>query len=55
MANDAMSPSSSAEPSTPWQQRLYDRIWVLAVAAMAFFLVSYVLWGLADLLVFSGG
>lgn len=29
-------------------QRLYDRIWLLAAAALAFFAVSYVAWGLID-------
>lgn len=31
-------------------QRLYDRIWLLAATALAFFVVAYVGWGLADLL-----
>ncbi|QHS17456.1 hypothetical protein GWK26_10025 [haloarchaeon 3A1-DGR] len=34
----------------PAMQRLYDRIWLLAVAAFVFFLVAYVGWGLLDLL-----
>lgn len=33
----------------PWQQRLFDNIWLLAAAAMAYFLLSYVVWGLIDL------
>lgn len=32
----------------PVMQRLYNRIWLLAAAAMLFFLVSYVAWGLLD-------
>lgn len=34
----------------PTMQRLYNRIWLLAAAAMVFFLVVYVGWGLLDLL-----
>lgn len=26
-------------------QRVYDHIWLLAIAAMVFFFVSYVAWG----------
>lgn len=44
----------SAEPSgvdrVPIMQRLYNRIWLLAGAALLFFIVSYVGWGLLDLL-----
>lgn len=31
-------------------QRLYNRIWLLAAAALAFFAVAYVGWGAIDLL-----
>jgi len=31
-------------------QRLYDRIWLLAAAAVLFFVVVYVGWGLVDIL-----
>lgn len=34
----------------PTMQRLYNRVWLLAAAAMVFFLVAYVGWGLLDLL-----
>lgn len=33
----------------PWPQRLLNSIWVLALAAIVFFFLSYVLWGLLDL------
>ena len=33
----------------PLMQRLYNRIWLLAVAAMVFFIIVYVGWGLLDL------
>ncbi|ELY74968.1 hypothetical protein C488_10973 [Natrinema pellirubrum DSM 15624] len=29
-------------------QRLYDRIWLLAAAALLFFALSYVAWGWID-------
>lgn len=34
----------------PMMQRLYNRIWLLALAAMVFFLITYVGWGLIDVL-----
>lgn len=34
----------------PAMQRLYNRIWLLAGLAFAFFLVVYVGWGIADIL-----
>lgn len=34
----------------PTMQRLYNRIWLLAAAAIVFFLVAYVGWGLLDIL-----
>lgn len=34
----------------PWQQQLLDSIWLLAGAAVLFFFISYVGWGLIDLL-----
>jgi len=33
----------------PWPQRLFDSVWVLALVAMLYFLLSYVIWGLIDL------
>lgn len=42
----------AGEPSTdpPLLQRLYDRIWLLALAALLFWALSYVLWGVLDVL-----
>lgn len=34
----------------PWQQQLLDSIWLLAGAALLFFFISYVGWGLVDIL-----
>jgi len=40
----------------PWQQRVLNSIWLLALAAVVFFFLSYVVWGLIDLLsVGTGG
>jgi hypothetical protein len=40
--------ASSQENEPPLFQRLYDRIWLLAGLALAFWALSYVVWGLAD-------
>ncbi len=34
----------------PVMQRLYNRIWLLAVAGILFFFITYVGWGLVDIL-----
>lgn len=47
MADDSM-----GEP--PLIQRLYDKIWLLAVVAFLFWLVSYVLWGYLDIVSIPG-
>ncbi len=51
--SSASSPTSPASASpdgdVPWQQRLFDNIWLLAAAAMLYFFLSYALWGLIDL------
>lgn len=33
----------------PLAQRLYDRIWLLALVALLFWTLSYIVWGLADI------
>ena len=47
-----MAPSDRTE--APLLQRLYDRIWLLALAALLFWALSYVAWGLADVLSVPG-
>ncbi|MHB9288048.1 hypothetical protein ACKVMT_13525 [Halobacteriales archaeon Cl-PHB] len=42
-----MAEGDQADP--PMMQRLYDRIWLLALAAVLFWAVSYLLWGFLDL------
>lgn len=53
-----MTPTSTEESSpesVPWPQQLYDSIWLLAGAALLFFTLSYIVWGLIDLLTVGGG
>lgn len=38
----------------PWPQRLMDNIWLLAAAALVFWLLSYVVWGLIDVAMVPG-
>ncbi|EMA32491.1 hypothetical protein [Natronobacterium lacisalsi] len=39
----------------PFMQRLYNRIWLLAAAALLFFALSYSGWGMLDLLTIPSG
>lgn len=41
--------SSDTEDDPPLLQRLYDRIWLIAVTAVLFWALSYVLWGYIDI------
>ena len=47
---DSETATTADKESRPWQQELYDSIWLLAGAAIVFFVLSYVVWGLVDLL-----
>lgn len=47
--------SSEARSSPPLLQRLYDRIWLIAVAAILFWALSYVLWGYIDIVTIPPG
>lgn len=38
-----------ANEGPPFMQRLYDRIWLLALLAMVFWTLSYVGWGAFDI------
>lgn len=42
-----MSGDVSEQP--PLLQRLYDRIWLIAILALLFWVLSYVLWGYVDI------
>ncbi len=49
-------PSAGREPSEPSNeeipvfQHIFDSIWLLAGVAIVFFVLSYVVWGMIDLL-----
>lgn len=40
---------TQTDRDVPWQQRLYERIWWLAGAAIVFWVLSYIAWGLIDI------
>lgn len=40
--------ASPNQRNAPLLQRLYDRIWLLALVAFLFWALSYVVWGLID-------
>ena len=39
----------------PWPQQLLESPWLLAGAALLFFTLSYVVWGLIDLVSIASG
>ena len=41
--------ASSNQDEGPLLQRVYDRIWLLAGAALLFWALTYVVWGLLDI------
>jgi hypothetical protein len=45
----------AAADAPPWPQRLYDSVWLIAGTAILFWMLSYVVWGLVDILTISGG
>lgn len=44
-----MSKEPDEEPA-PWPQQLLDSIWLLAGLALVFWALSYIVWGLIDLM-----
>lgn len=42
--------SETPRDELPTLQRLYDKIWLLAFAAIIFFGLSYVGWGIIDII-----
>lgn len=46
---------SDATEDAPWPQQLLDSEWILALAAVIFFTLSYIVLGLVDLLVIPPG
>ncbi len=51
----AMSNEDSDGEPIPWGQRMFDRIWLLAGAALVYFTLSYIVWGLIDLMAVKMG
>lgn len=47
IVGDTMSSETEGDP--PLLQRLYNRIWLLAVLAILFWALSYVVWGYVDI------
>lgn len=47
--------TDSRNETAPLPQRILDRIWLWAIAALVFFTLSYVVWGLIDIAAVSGG
>jgi hypothetical protein len=39
----------------PWPQRLLDSVWLLALAAILYFVLSYVVWGIVDIVTIPTG
>jgi len=39
----------------PWIQKLYDRIWLIGLAALLFFFLAYVVWGVIDIIMVPEG
>lgn len=47
--------AESKESDVPWIQKLYDRIWLIALVALVFFFLSYVVWGVLDIMMIPEG
>jgi hypothetical protein len=45
---DGSDMASTDQDEVPLLQRVYDRIWLLALAALLFWALTYVVWGLMD-------
>ena len=51
----SMGAESTDPADAPWPQQLLDSIWLLAGLAIVFFTLSYVVWGLVDLMAVPPG
>ena len=47
--------SGGTETDPPMMQRLYNRIWLIALLAVLFWALSYVLWGYVDVFTIPAG
>lgn len=50
-----MGTDNDSTDTAPWPQQLFDSEWLLALAAILFFTLSYVVLGLVDLLSIPAG
>ncbi|MGB9966026.1 hypothetical protein [Halobacterium sp. CBA1126] len=48
-------PGTENDERPPWPQQLLDSEWLLAGAAVLYFMVSYVLWGVIDIFTVPAG
>jgi hypothetical protein len=46
---------TSADDDIPVIQQIFDSIWLLAGVAIVFFVLSYIVWGMVDLLTIPMG
>lgn len=53
MATDQSETADGAEK--PWPQQLFESPWLLAGAALLYFTLAYIVWGLIDLLSVAPG
>ena len=51
----AGSGESTEQAGEPWPQQLLESPWLLAGAALLYFTLSYIVWGLIDLLSVATG
>lgn len=42
--------TSDRTEDVPWPQQLLDSIWLLALAAIVYWMLAYVVWGVVDIL-----
>lgn len=43
------------DESAPWAQHFYESIWVWAAVAILFWVLSYLIWGVVDLISIPAG
>lgn len=42
--------STSTSEEIPWPQQLLDSVWLLALAAIIYWVLAYIVWGIIDIL-----
>jgi hypothetical protein len=47
--------ATTDQTDVPWPQRLLNSIWLLSLAAVLYFVLSYVVWGIVDILTVPTG